>query len=170
MLDQMWVSISGGTAAGGTASNNIRVKATSTTTTLSESEISYQNSVANALAGGKSASSGSAVATSASTMVPLSVVSRQRNTNTTLTVSHDGQSVATTISFNLAPGVSLGPAVDAVQAAMVKLHVPADIHGGFAGNAAAFQKSVGNEALLILAALAAVYIVLGILYESLIHP
>ncbi|GBR68211.1 efflux RND transporter permease subunit [Gluconobacter kanchanaburiensis] len=170
MLDQMWVSISGGTAAGGTASNNIRARATTAVTALSQSEQSYQNSVANALAGGKSASSGSAVATNMATMVPLSVVSRQRNTNTALTVSHDGQSVATTISFNLAPGVSLGPAVDAVQAAMVKLHAPADIHGGFAGNAAAFQKSVGSEALLILAALAAVYIVLGILYESLIHP
>ncbi|MFT8807443.1 efflux RND transporter permease subunit [Gluconobacter sp.] len=170
MLKQMWVSISGGTAAGGTASNNIRVKAATTATTLSQSEISYQNSVANALAGGRSASSGSAVATSAATMVPLSVVSRQRNTNTALTVSHQGQFVATTISFNLAPGVSLGPAVDAVQAAMVKLHVPSDIHGGFAGNAAAFQQSASSEVVLILAALAAVYIVLGILYESLIHP
>ena len=170
MLQQMWISTSGGTAAGGTASNNIRARATTAVTTLSQSEQSYQNSVANALAGGKSASSGAAVATSVDNMVPLSVLSRQRNTNTALTVSHEGQSVATTVSFNLAPGVSLGTAVDAVQAAMVKLHVPSDIHGGFAGNAAAFQKSAGSEVLLILAALAAVYIVLGVLYESLIHP
>jgi len=169
-LKQMWVSASGGTAAGGTSSNNLRVRADTTTSTLSQSEQSYINSVANALAGGKSASSGAAVATSVSNMVPLSVLGYQRATNTALTVNHDGLSVATTVSFNLAPGASLGPAVQAVEAAMVKLHVPPTIHGGFAGNAAAFQKSVSDEPLLILAALAAVYIVLGMLYESLIHP
>jgi len=103
-------------------------------------------------------------------MIPLGVLGHQRLTNTALTVNHDGLSVATTVSFDLAPGVSLGPAVQAVEAAMVKLHVPPTIHGGFAGNAAAFQKSVSDEPLLILAALAAVYIVLGMLYESLIHP
>ncbi|GBD56979.1 efflux RND transporter permease subunit [Gluconobacter wancherniae] len=169
-LKQMWVSVSGGTAAGGTASNNIRVRTSTTATTLSQSELSYQNSVANSLAGGKSASSGAAVTTSAETMVPLSVVSLQHKTNAALAVNHQGQFVATTVSFNLAPGAALGPAVSAVQEALLKLHVPRTIQGGFAGNAAAFQKSVGDEPILILAALAAVYIVLGVLYESLIHP
>lgn len=169
-LKQMWVSASGGTATGGTSSNNLRVRASTTSSTLSQSEQSYLNSVANALAGGKSASSGSAVTTNSEKMVPLGVLGHQRMTNTALTVNHDGLSVATTVSFDLAPGASLGPAVQAVEAAMVKLHVPPTIHGGFAGNAAAFQKSVSDEPLLILAALAAVYIVLGILYESLIHP
>ncbi|QDH16452.1 efflux RND transporter permease subunit [Swingsia samuiensis] len=169
-LQQIWVSASAGTAAGGTASNNLRVRATETTNTLSQSELSYMNSMANSLAGGKSASSGAAVTTNAEKMVPLSVLSHQRYTNTALAVSHQGQSVATTISFNLAPNVSLGPAVQAIESTMVKLHVPSTIHGGFAGNAAAFQKSVNDEPLLILAAIAAVYIILGVLYESLIHP
>ncbi|GBR45159.1 efflux RND transporter permease subunit [Neokomagataea thailandica] len=169
MLNQMWVSISGGTAAGGVSSNNIRVRY-GASTTLSQSERSYLNSQANALAGGRSASSGAAVTTNAETMVPLSDVARQRLTNTALTINHDGQSVAVTISFNLAPGAALGPTVSAIQTAMTKLHVPPTIQGGFAGNAAAFQKSTSDEPLLILAALAAVYIVLGVLYESLIHP
>ncbi|GBR50637.1 multidrug efflux pump acriflavin resistance protein AcrB/AcrD/AcrF [Neokomagataea thailandica NBRC 106555] len=169
MLNQMWVSVAGGTAAGGVSSNNIRVRF-GTSTTLSQSERSYLNSQANALAGGKSASSGAAVTTSAETMVPLMNVARQRLTNTALTINHDGQSVAVTISFNLAPGAALGPTVTAIDAAMAELHVPPTIQGGFAGNAAAFQKSTSDEPLLILAALAAVYIVLGVLYESLIHP
>ena len=169
-LEQMRVSVTGGTANGAYASNNIRVRASAAPTTLSQSQLSYMNSVANALAGGKSASNGSAVTTSSETMVPLPLLGPLRPVNAPLSVNHQGQFVATTISFNLAPGAALGPAIQAVETEMVRLHLPSDIQGGFTGNAASLQKSVSREPLLILAALVAVYVVLGILYESLVHP
>ncbi|UMM63608.1 efflux RND transporter permease subunit [Aristophania vespae] len=169
-LKQMWVSTAGGTAHGGTASNNVRVRTNKLDTSLSQSEISYRNSIANALAGGKSASNGAAVTTSREIMIPLSLIGQLNNVNEPLAVNHQGQFVSTTISFNLAPGASLGPAITSVQEALIKLHIPPSIHGGFAGSAANFKKTVNQEPLLICAALIAVYIVLGILYESLIHP
>ncbi|MCX5616710.1 efflux RND transporter permease subunit [Bombella sp. TMW 2.2559] len=169
-LEQMRVSVTGGTANGAYASNNIRVRASAASATLSQSQLSYMNSVANALAGGKSASNGSAVTTRSETMVPLPLLGPLRPVNAPLSVNHQGQFVATTISFNLAPGASLGPAIQAVDATMIRLHLPSDIQGGFTGNAANLKKSVSREPLLILAALVAVYVVLGILYESLIHP
>ncbi|RUT24262.1 nodulation protein, partial [Asaia sp. W19] len=170
-LQQVWISTAGGTASGSVASNRIRVVTTSSaSTSVSTADSNYQNQMANSLAGGSNTSSGSAVATSAETMVPLSLTSHIVPGTTALSVNHQGQSVATTVSFNLKPGVSLGDAVTAINAALIKLHVPSDIQGGFAGNAALFQKSVNDEPLLILAALAAVYIVLGVLYESLVHP
>jgi len=85
-------------------------------------------------------------------------------------VNHQGLFVATTISFNLPPGKSLGDATAAIEATSRQIGLPASIHGSFAGTAQVFQQSLASEPLLILAALAAVYIVLGILYESYIHP
>ncbi len=102
--------------------------------------------------------------------VPLSAFTHYAPSTTALAVNHQGQFPSITISFNLAPGVALGQAVDAINAAERELHMPADIHGSFAGAAQAFQSSLANEPFLILAALAAVYIVLGILYESYVHP
>ena len=171
-LEQMRVSVTGGTANGAYASNNIRVRASTVPSSAppSQSQLSYLNSVANALAGGKSASSGSAVTTRSETMVPLSLLGPLKQVTDPLSVNHQGQFVATTVSFNLAPGASLGPAIQAVEEAMVRLHLPNDIQGGFTGNAASLQKSVSREPLLILSALVAVYVVLGVLYESLIHP
>jgi multidrug efflux pump len=87
-----------------------------------------------------------------------------------LSVNHQGLSPATTISFNLTPGVSLGQATIAVENARSKIGMPSEIHGGFAGTAQAAQSSLSSEPLLIGLALFTVYIVLGILYESLIHP
>jgi multidrug efflux pump len=87
-----------------------------------------------------------------------------------LAISHQGQFPAVTLSFNLAPGVSLGEAVTAVENASRQLALPASVQGGFQGTAEAFRASLTNEPLLILAALVAVYIVLGVLYESYIHP
>src|SRR5205085_4659933 len=89
---------------------------------------------------------------------------------TTLQVNHQSQFPAVTVSFNLAPGVALGDAVDAIQAATREIGLPTTIRGNFAGTAQAFQASLANEPLLILAALISVYIVLGVLYESYIHP
>ncbi len=102
--------------------------------------------------------------------VPLSDFARFESGQTTLTVNHLGQFPAVTLSFNLASGYSLGQAVDAVDEAKREIGLPPSVHGSFQGTAAAFQTSLRNEPWLILAALAAVYIVLGILYESYIHP
>jgi multidrug efflux pump len=107
---------------------------------------------------------------SSGAMVPLSAFARFQRAATSLAVNHQSQFPAATISFNLTPGVSLGEAVKAVQSAMHQIGLPASIRGSFQGTAQAFQASLANEPLLILAALVAVYIVLGVLYESYIHP
>jgi hydrophobe/amphiphile efflux-1 (HAE1) family protein len=103
-------------------------------------------------------------------MVPLSAVTHFETQRIPLAVNHQSQSPATTLSFNLAPGASLSEATQAIQQARVDIGMPAAIHGGFAGSAQAFKDSLSSEPWLILLALIAVYIVLGILYESFIHP
>jgi multidrug efflux pump len=102
--------------------------------------------------------------------VPLSVFTRFSETTTPLAISRQGQFPAVTLSFNLAPGISLGDAVTAIEQAALAIGLPPSIRGSFQGTALAFQASLGNETWLILAALVTVYIVLGILYESYIHP
>jgi multidrug efflux pump len=103
-------------------------------------------------------------------MVPLSAISRTVETTAPLAIGHQGQFPAVTLSFDLAPGVSLGEAVRAVEAATRDVGMPASIRGSFQGTAQAFRASLANEPLLILAALITVYLVLGVLYESYIHP
>jgi multidrug efflux pump subunit AcrB len=103
-------------------------------------------------------------------LVPLSAFTHYETKNTALAVNHQGQFPAVTISFNLAEGVALGDAVSSIEAAVLHMGVPADIHPSFQGNARAFQASLSSQPWLILAALVAVYIVLGMLYESYIHP
>ncbi|HVX67127.1 MAG TPA: efflux RND transporter permease subunit, partial [Bryobacteraceae bacterium] len=102
--------------------------------------------------------------------VPLSSVAHFEQTSTTLAVNHQSQFPAITLSFNLAPGVALGDAVEAIDAAENEIGMPASVTGSFMGTAQAFQSSLSNQPILILAALIAVYIVLGVLYESYIHP
>jgi multidrug efflux pump len=102
--------------------------------------------------------------------VPLSALTSYQRVTAPLSVSHQGLFPAVTISFNLQPGVALGDAVDAINAAAAKVGLPSTIHTGFAGTAQAYQESLGNQPLLIAAALVAVYLVLGILYESYVHP
>ena len=102
--------------------------------------------------------------------VPLSVFTQFSETTTPLVISRQGQFPSVTLSFNLAPGYSLGDAVDAIEQAAERIGLPPSVHGSFQGTAQAFQASLGNETWLILAALVTVYIVLGILYESYIHP
>ena len=102
--------------------------------------------------------------------VPLSAFTSYQTTSDTLSVNHQGQFPAVTLSFNLAPGVALGDAVRAVEDALSKMGMPASVRGKFQGTAQAFQASLSSQPLLILAALLTVYIVLGILYESYIHP
>ncbi len=103
-------------------------------------------------------------------MVPLAQFTHMERQATPLAVNHQGQFASVTISFNLAPSASLGDAVAAINAAQTSLKMPPSIQAGFQGTAAAFEASLTNEPLLILAALVTVYIVLGVLYESYIHP
>ena len=102
--------------------------------------------------------------------VPLSAFSRYEPTNTSLAVNHQGQFAAATISFNLPLGVSLSEATKAIRATMVEMGAPATLHGSFQGTARAFQASLNSQPWLILAAILTVYIVLGMLYESYVHP
>jgi multidrug efflux pump len=103
-------------------------------------------------------------------LVPLSAFAHFEPSTSALTVNHQGIFPAITLSFNLAPGGSLGPAVEKIEGVQRELNMPPTVHGTFQGTAQAFQDSLSSEPLLILSALAAVYIVLGILYESYIHP
>jgi multidrug efflux pump subunit AcrB len=102
--------------------------------------------------------------------VPLASFTTVQAGTTALAVTHQGQFPSVTLSFNLAPGVSLGEAVDAIEQATREAELPASIRAGFQGTAQAFQASLANQPFLILAALVTVYIVLGILYESYVHP
>jgi multidrug efflux pump len=110
------------------------------------------------------------VHSSTGTQVPLSAFTHFQSTNALLAINHQGQFPVVTISFNLAPGVSLGQATKAIDQAEHDINLPASIHTSFQGTAAAFQNSLSSEPYLILAALVTVYIVLGVLYESYIHP
>jgi multidrug efflux pump len=110
------------------------------------------------------------VRTSDGHLVPLDVFTHFETANAPLSINHQGQFPAVTLSFNLPPGVALGDAVTAIDGAERGMGLPATIHGSFQGTAQAFQASLANEPILILAALLTVYIVLGVLYESTIHP
>jgi len=110
------------------------------------------------------------VPSSTGKLVPLSAFAHYEHSNSALSVNHQGIFPAITLSFNLAPGASLGPAVLHIQAAQRELGVPSSVHATFQGTAQAYQDSRANQPVLILTALAAVYVVLGILYESFIHP
>jgi multidrug efflux pump len=177
-LNQIWISTAAGTATG-TATTNAPsgtvTAATSAATTSSGANginNSQRNAAQNAIAtsGSSSASAGAAVSTGQETMVPLSAVAQFSQGHTALSVNHQSQFVAITLSFNLAPGKSLSDATAAIDKATTALHMPADMTGGFAGTAQVFQQSLASEKMLVLAALLAVYVVLGVLYESFVHP
>jgi multidrug efflux pump len=110
------------------------------------------------------------VKSSNGTQVPLAAFTHLEQRSAPLAVNHQGQFPVVTLSFNLAPGSSLGDAVDAIKKAEKEINLPLSVHPSFQGMAQAFQASLANEPLLILAALITVYIVLGVLYESYIHP
>ncbi|HAH64879.1 MAG TPA: nodulation protein, partial [Rhizobiales bacterium] len=131
-----------------------------------------RNAQTNALAntGRQGTSAGAAVSTTQETMVPLAAFSHFAPGHTPLAVNHQDQFVASTISFNLQPGASLSDVIPEIEKAMKVLNTPATIRGSLQGTARLFRESLANEFLLIPAAIAAVYIVLGILYESFMHP
>ncbi|MEK7687024.1 MAG: efflux RND transporter permease subunit [Pseudomonadota bacterium] len=170
-LKDIYVSTSGGAISGAQATGAI-VSAAPTPTGVVDPAQAVRNQRTNqiAVSGRGSASTGAAVSTTPETMVPLSAVTRYEFGTTPLAVNHQGLFVASTISFNLAPDKTLSDAIAYVNGVMSEIGMPATIHGSFQGTARAFQQSATNQLLLVLAALAAVYIVLGILYESYIHP
>jgi multidrug efflux pump len=118
----------------------------------------------------RGASQGAALAIQKKVPIPLSAFSHWADSGTPTAINHQDESVATTISFNLADGASLSDARADIQAASASIGLPATIHGSFQGTALTFQQSLGDEPVLIGAAILAIYIVLGILYESYIHP
>jgi multidrug efflux pump len=177
-LKDIWISTSGGGAAGTQTTNAVAGttvvsgQSNAAPTAASVAADSARNASSNALAasGHSSASAGAAVSTSTETMVPLAAIARYRTGTTPLAVNHQGHFVATTISFNLPPDKSLSDAVTAIANAERQIGMPATVHGTFAGTARTFQDSLKTLPILVVAALLAVYIVLGILYESYIHP
>jgi len=184
-LKDIYVSTSGGNpsgtqttnaSAGTVSAQAAAVGSTSSSDSSNSTSASAQNTARNAATnalantGHGSASSGAAVATSQETMIPLSAIAHFVPGNTPLSVNHQGLFVATTLSFNIAPGYSLSDAAAEIDKAVRDIRLPADVNGSLQGSAQMFQQSLSNEPLLIAAALAAVYIVLGVLYESYIHP
>jgi multidrug efflux pump len=177
-LKDIYVSTSGGSVSGSQATGAVAGTTTATSAGASASNAAAvaddtaRNLAANQLAqsGKGSASTGAAVSTAQETMVPLMAFASYQPGTTALSVNHQGLFAATTISFNLAPGVSLSDATKIINDTMGRLHVPSSVQGSFAGTAKTYQDSLSNEPILIAAALAAVYIVLGMLYESYIHP
>ncbi len=131
---------------------------------------SGSSSAASSSAGTSSTASSGSAAHAAAGQVPLSAIVKVTTRSTPLQIGHLGQFPATTISFNLAPGASLGTAVEEIQQAERQIGLPASFTTAFQGAALAFQSSLGNELLLVLAAIVTMYIVLGVLYESFIHP
>jgi multidrug efflux pump len=153
-----------GTAPAATAATGVAAPASSATVTAVDSPTA-------ATVGVGAATSPAAITPSTKgAMIPLSAIAHYATQRTLLQVNHQGQYPAVTLTFNLAPNVALGDAVTALEKAERDLSMPSGIHATFQGTAQAFQDSLKNEPWLILAALIAVYIVLGILYESLIHP
>ncbi|GLS43701.1 efflux RND transporter permease subunit [Methylobacterium brachythecii] len=166
-----------GSAPAGSAGSTVAsqagagASASSSTSASSVASDSARNAASNAIAASKGGASSSAPVSSAKeTMVPLSAFVRFETGTAPVQVSHQGLFVATTVSFNLAPGKSLSDATAAIDKAMTELRMPATIHGEFSGAAKNYQDSASRQPLLILGALLAVYAVLGILYESYVHP
>jgi len=125
---------------------------------------------ANALSTNNSTISNTSTSSTAANAVPLSAFTRLSTNTEALAVNHQGQFPSVTVSFNLAPNAALGNAISEIDKVAKEIHFPASLQADFQGTAASFRNSLSNEALLILAALVTVYIVLGVLYESFVHP
>jgi multidrug efflux pump len=166
---------SSGLVAGGSAGNTLFGPSSSVAAaTVSLSSTAASTSGSSSTIASNSAYGGRLIPSSSSFsnggQVPLSAFTHVEQASAPITVNHQGQFPVVTLSFNLAPNASLGEAIKAVNNVKDKLGMPASIQGAFQGTAASFQASLANEPLLILAAIITVYIVLGVLYESYIHP
>ncbi|KWV54210.1 nodulation protein [Bradyrhizobium macuxiense] len=174
-LKDVYISTSGASVGGSQSTNAVAGTVVASGTASAAASANAQaarNQATNSIgATGKGvASTGSAVSTRSETVIPLSAVASFKQGATPLAVNHQGLLVANTISFNLPPNVSLSTAVASIEAAMNRIGVPATIRGTFQGTAKVFQDSLNNQPFLILAALVTIYIVLGVLYESYVHP
>jgi multidrug efflux pump len=176
ILRELYVSTSGGAPSG-----TQLTQAVAGTTTLQGGAVVASTAIAqdvarnlasNALAnaGRGNTSTGSAVSVAKETVVPFSAFSHFETDTTAISVNHTGTSVSTSIAYNLPEGVSLGTAQDAIANKMAEIHTPVSIRGGAYGTARLFQQGIGNAPLLLLAAIVAIYVVLGILYESYSQP
>jgi multidrug efflux pump len=181
VLKELYVSTSGGAVSGTQATQAVAgttvLKPAATGTASSSSaaaiaEDTARNLAANSLAnaGRGNTSTGSAVSVAQETVVPFSAFSHFATGTTPVSVNHTGTSVSTAISFNLPDGESLKTALDAIDRKMAEIHVPVTIRGGTYGTARLFQQSGSNNLLMLVAALAAIYVVLGVLYESYSQP
>jgi len=159
-------------ASSGSSSAGSNATTTSVAYTPSSSLLTAPANAINSGVGSSSTASTANATTSStpSNAVPLSAFTHIERTAEPLSISHQGQFPAVTVSFNLAPNAALGGAITAIEKAQKQLNMPASVQYGFQGTAASFEGSLSNEGLLIIAALVAVYIVLGVLYESFIHP
>jgi multidrug efflux pump len=185
VLKDLYVSTAGGAVSGSEATQAVAgttqaatsaTAAAGTSSAVSATAAIAQdvarNLAANSLAngGGGNTSTGSAVSVASETVVPFAAFSRFLTNTTPVSVNHTGTSVSTSIAFNLPVGESLGTALDAIDRKMSEIHVPVSIRGGSYGTAKLFQQSNSSAPLLFLAAVAAIYVVLGMLYESYRHP
>ncbi|MGO9391460.1 efflux RND transporter permease subunit [Rhodoblastus sp.] len=181
MLDEIYISTAGGAANGVATSNlpggSVTQKAAAGASVAAAqagaaSLDSARNAAINALAasGKSSASAGAAVSTVQETMIPLSAIAHYDRGNTALSINHQGPFVTTTISFNLDPKDALSDGIAEIHAAEAEIHMPTSIHGMESGTSLVFAESFKSMPLLLLTAIVAIYIVLGILYESTIHP
>jgi multidrug efflux pump len=157
-------------ASSGSSSAGSNATTTAVAYTPSSAALTAPKNAINSGVGSTASTAASATSSAPSNAVPLSAFTHIEKTIEPLSINHQGQFPAVTVSFNLAPNAALGGAITAITKAQKDLKMPASVQYGFQGTAAAFQGSLANEGLLILAALAAVYIVLGVLYESFIHP
>ena len=157
-------------ASSGSSSAGSNATTTAVAYTPSSAALTAPKNAINSGVGSTASTAASATSSAPSNAVPLSAFTHIEKTIEPLSINHQGQFPAVTVSFNLAPNAALGGAITAIAKAQKDLKMPASVQYGFQGTAAAFQGSLANEGLLILAALAAVYIVLGVLYESFIHP
>jgi multidrug efflux pump len=183
-LKDIYISAAGATPSGTATTNAPAGTAVASSSTLSRASLSgtatttagvynsarnaYTNAIANTA--GRTASAGAAVSTSFENMIPLAALAHYEPGTTPLSVNHHGLLLASTISFNLQPGMSLSDAAAEIDRAVADIKMPTAIQGSLQGTARAFQASLGTQPLLILAAIVSIYIVLGVLYESYIHP
>ncbi len=179
MLDKIFVSTAGGPASGSQLSNapagtvsSQKSRAAAASNVVAVATDAARNLNLNRLASTApgTASTGPAVSTAVETMVPLSAFAHFEQTTAPSTITRTAGFASSDISFSLAPDVPLSEAMDAIERTAAEIHMPASIHGGFSGAAALSQRTVSKEIVLMIAALATIYIVLGILYESYIHP
>ena len=161
-----------GYTKGPQALNDVYVasKNTSSSTTGTGTTSTTDTTAVSANPGLRGASTGATISTSARIMVPLSAVAKFSDDATATSINHQGTELATTVSFNLPEGITLGEAQAVVEQAQADIAMPINVRGSFAGTALAFQQSNSQQVFLIAAALVVIYIVLGVLYESLIHP